>query len=226
MYAATGHGAAVKEFMAGGPSSPAAQITYGNTAIGHAGEAWDALQELKAMPGFLADVQKSGMPFLSYAASKLQNASIRGTPEGVALNKYVTASTLYGAETSKLYSGSIGSQEERNTVRLPLDQNLSLPEIEGGLQTSTRMIGSRTGALEDRYKNAVNAPGLVQYGTKDFKAFPVIHEKAQQVLDKINKKSGSSIDLTLPANKQALDWANANPNDPRAAQIKKKLGVQ
>jgi hypothetical protein len=25
--------------------------------------------------------------------------------------------------------------------------------------------------------------------------------------------------------KQALDWANANPNDPRAAQIKQRLGM-
>lgn len=28
-----------------------------------------------------------------------------------------------------------------------------------------------------------------------------------------------------PADKQALDWANSNPNDPRSAAIKKKLGV-
>ena len=26
--------------------------------------------------------------------------------------------------------------------------------------------------------------------------------------------------------RQALDWANANPNDPRAAQIKQRLGVR
>jgi len=26
--------------------------------------------------------------------------------------------------------------------------------------------------------------------------------------------------------KQALEWANANPNDPRAAKIKQKLGAQ
>jgi len=26
--------------------------------------------------------------------------------------------------------------------------------------------------------------------------------------------------------KEALDWANSNPTDPRAAQIKKRLGVQ
>jgi hypothetical protein len=29
-----------------------------------------------------------------------------------------------------------------------------------------------------------------------------------------------------PQDKQALDWANANPKDPRSAQIKKRLGVQ
>lgn len=29
-----------------------------------------------------------------------------------------------------------------------------------------------------------------------------------------------------PQDQQALDWANAHPNDPRAAQIKQKLGVQ
>jgi hypothetical protein len=29
-----------------------------------------------------------------------------------------------------------------------------------------------------------------------------------------------------PQDKQALDWANANPKDPRAAQIKQRLGVQ
>ena len=29
-----------------------------------------------------------------------------------------------------------------------------------------------------------------------------------------------------PQDRQALDWANANPNDPRAAQIKQRLGVR
>jgi hypothetical protein len=28
-----------------------------------------------------------------------------------------------------------------------------------------------------------------------------------------------------PQDQQALDWANANPDDPRAAQIKQRLGV-
>ena len=29
-----------------------------------------------------------------------------------------------------------------------------------------------------------------------------------------------------PVDQQALDWANANPTDPRAAKIKQKLGIK
>jgi hypothetical protein len=186
-YWASARGSSVKEFLAGGPNSPAAQIRSYNTAIGHAGDAYDALQEMKRVnPGFLQQAQQAGIPFISYAASQLQNKAIQGTPMGAALNKYVTASTLYGAEVAKLYSGSAGSQEEKNTIRAPLDQNKSLPEIEAGLQTSTHMMGSRANALEDQYKTAMNAPGLSQYGTKtETKDFPVLHDRAQAVLKKI-----------------------------------------
>jgi hypothetical protein len=186
MYFAVGHGAAIKEFLAGGPSSPAAQITSGNTAIGHAGEAWEALQHLKNMPGFLSAVQQSNVPFLSFAAGRLQNASVRGSEEGFWLNKYLTASTLYGSEVSKFYTGNQGSQEERNTVRGPLDPALSFPELTGAWSTSTHMLGSKTTALEDRYKNAMDAPGLKEYGTKgEFKNFDVLHQSSRNVMAKI-----------------------------------------
>jgi hypothetical protein len=37
---------------------------------------------------------------------------------------------------------------------------------------------------------------------------------------------GSSASATLSkADQEALAWANSNPNDPRASQIKAKLGV-
>ena len=40
------------------------------------------------------------------------------------------------------------------------------------------------------------------------------------------EKMTSAPAATSPMDKQALDWANANPNDPRAAKIKQRLGVQ
>lgn len=37
---------------------------------------------------------------------------------------------------------------------------------------------------------------------------------------------GADTSKLSPVDKQALDWANANPKDPRAAQIKQRLGVK
>lgn len=228
-YWAQANRSSLREFLSGGPNSPAAQIRSYNTAIGHAGDAWDALQQMKTInPGFLQQAQNAGIPFVSYAASQLQNRAIQGTPMGAALNKYITAMTLYGAETSKLYSGSAGSQEEKNTIRAPLDPAKSIQEIEAGLGMSAHMMGSRSNALEDQYKVAQNAPGLAQYGTKgEIKDFPVLHERSKAILEKIgaNQGGGGARPLT-PQDQQAMAWANANPKDPRAAQIKQRLGVQ
>lgn len=56
--------------------------------------------------------------------------------------------------------------------------------------------------------------------------------KAKQEMENI-RKSGTQSGAAAPAaapeggsqREQALDWANANPNDPRAAEIKKRLGA-
>jgi hypothetical protein len=49
------------------------------------------------------------------------------------------------------------------------------------------------------------------------------------ISDRYLKKGAAGVmpaaSTMAPADKQALDWANANPNDARAAAIKKKLGV-
>lgn len=51
----------------------------------------------------------------------------------------------------------------------------------------------------------------------------LIGNRAYDLLKNLDNNTGTSL---APADKQALDWANANPNDPRSAAIKKKLGTQ
>jgi hypothetical protein len=180
-------GPVMKEFLSGGQNSPAGQITYGNTAMDHAGIAWDAMQRLKSMPGVLAQAGASGLPFLSYAIERLRNQSVQGTPEGVALNQYVTAMTLFGDETNRLYSGSQSAQKEKDAIRAPLDPNKTLPELEGAFRTSTALLKSRLDELEERYKVAMQAPGLLKYGTKaPAEDFPVIHDRARETYAKIH----------------------------------------
>ena len=65
-----------------------------------------------------------------------------------------------------------------------------------------------TNAMLERKINNVNA----KYGTEDWYGAQGISAKTPTTT--LNK-----------ADQEALDWANANPNDPRAAKIKKRLGV-
>jgi hypothetical protein len=51
----------------------------------------------------------------------------------------------------------------------------------------------------------------------------LIGNRAYDLLKGLDKTNGAAL---APQDKQALDWANANPNDPRASAIKKKLGIQ
>jgi len=52
-------------------------------------------------------------------------------------------------------------------------------------------------------------------------------KKEPEVLDYFPELSAPQVGRTLGTqDQQALDWANANPDDPRAAQIKQRLGVQ
>lgn len=72
--------------------------------------------------------------------------------------------------------------------------------------------------------------------------FPVVGDDEATIAQKRAARNQAEQDMTIPAgrgaeravarktpevssqDKQAMDWANANPNDPRAAQIKQRLG--
>ena len=61
---------------------------------------------------------------------------------------------------------------------------------------------------------------------------PKQKELAQKVIDAITKKlpaaaapAGKPAKKLDPKDQVALDWANSNPDDPRAAKIKARLGV-
>jgi hypothetical protein len=56
------------------------------------------------------------------------------------------------------------------------------------------------------------------------------YEASMEILDRLErdyvKGGGMKAPALSPQDQQALNWANSNPNDPRSAQIKKRLGVQ
>lgn len=84
--------------------------------------------------------------------------------------------------------------------------------VSKGYQGSAQDYFDMKRSMTDKERNDLDIK-LKQLGIDQFKLW---YETG------LGTPPGGSVDV----NKQALDWANAHPNDPRAAQIKSKLGVK
>ncbi len=181
--------AAIKEFTAGGPSSPAGQITAGRKAILHAGEMADAAEELKAIPGFWQKLEGSGLPFISYAGAMMKNAALRGTPEGKALTNFLTARNHFSEEVTKFYAGSSGSEAERSRTLANLDPALSLPELRSGFAQEGKLIADAVSALQGRFKTALGPKAWLTATEGAGPQFPILDQQAQDALKKISERA-------------------------------------
>ncbi len=173
------------------PNSPVVQARAYNTAVGHAGELAEAVVRLhKAQPELFKLAQESGVPFLSWAAQNSSNIIQKGTSSeaAAALNQIKAIAPLYVGETTKFYSGSGGSEEEKKTIRAPLEPNLSPYELLEAIRTQAHMFKSKTDPLEQEFREATNLPGLKEYGTKkNFTEWHVTKDHAVKALENIEK---------------------------------------
>lgn len=162
------------EFTTGGVSSPAGQITAGNTALQHAGEMSDALEKFKGNGN-----DHEGLPFISYAQNKLHNASIAGTAGGSDYNNFMTAKNHFSEEVTKFYAGSAGSEGERKRALANLDEAKSLPELRSAIKEETELMNGKVGALQDRWRTGMG-PLVAD--------FPLIQKKSQDAVDRIKQR--------------------------------------
>lgn len=217
------------------PNSPVVQSRAYNTAVGHAGELAEAVNELHSidpggLTGIFAAAREKNIPFVSAMAAEAERRMASGTATGTPWAKIAAITPLYVGETTKFYSGSSGSEHEKERIGAPLQANRSMPEFLAALQTQAHMFKSKTDPLEQEFRDALDAPGLKEYGTaKPHKEWVATKEHAANSLKRIDELAANAgvkaTGAISPRDKQALDWAVANPRDPRAAEIKKRLGV-
>lgn len=166
------------EFKAGGPSSPAGQITAGNTALQHAGEMSDALEKHKGNGN-----DYEGLPFISYYMNKGHNASIAGTKAGVPLSEFNTARDHFAEEVTKFYSGSTGSEGERKRALDNLDAAKSLPELRAAVAYESKLMHGKVNALQERWKTGMGP--LVP-------EFDLIHPESKKAIDRIHTRNSAT----------------------------------
>ena len=126
------------------------------------------------------------------------------------------ASSIIGPEIIKAIGvAGAGTAEER--------EKTSQMFLKGGSQARDAITVTQrlmAGQLEGKQRQA-EAVGM---SPDMFKG--LIGTRAYDLLTNLDKGAGASGSAMSSQDQLALGWANANPNDPRAAAIKKKLGIQ
>jgi hypothetical protein len=130
------------EFLAGGPSSPAARVTAGNNAINHMDEANYYAQQLNDL----------GFDTLNAAA----NAATPGSSEiGKALKGYNTAVNNFAGEIVKFNTGSEGALEDRREKAALFSQNLTAGERKNAMLSQLGILTSNMSSLQERWREGM-----------------------------------------------------------------------
>lgn len=128
------------------------------------------------------------------------------------------AGKIIGPEIIKAIGvAGAGTADERHGAQQAFGSAVSPAQMAGAIETTQKLLG---GQLEGRKRQAANA------GVSEERFKSLIGDRPYEILSSADKrKEGASKPELSDTQKQALDWANANPKDPRAAKIKERLGV-
>jgi len=195
------------DFFAGGPQSPAGTMTAGNTAILHAKEMSDAIEEMRAQPGILNEIGRADVPFVSYAANALNNSAVKGTSAGTALGNFQTARQRFTEEVTKFYSGSAGSEAERDRAIKLLDEAKSLPELRGAIAKDAQLMKDKVEQMEGRLRTSMGPIAWRRAMIQDPDGI-LVYKNSRAALDEIQRRQreqapGAAASSSVPQTSQA-----------------------
>lgn len=152
-----------------------------------------------------------------------------------AVKDYETKMKAVADEAAKVFAGTQSALADREEWTKKFDVTHSLNRQMAAIRGVVDLVDSRLLALSDQYNRGMKT---------SHQPSDLIEKKYRDIFDRMRNASDKPATppaaapaapsvatpaapaQTSDADRQALDWANANPNDPRAAAIKKKLGVQ
>ena len=191
---------AIKDFSTG---TQGRQVNAFNTAIDH----------LDTMDKLSDALQNSDVK----AINAIGNTVARQTGAPAPTN-FDAAKQIVTAEVIKAVVASGGGVTERQEAERNFAAASSPAQLKGVIDTYKKLLGGQLNSLGLQYANTT--------GRKDFetKLTPAAKTEFQRIRSE-QQPAGAAPRALAPADQQALDWANANPKDPRAAQIKQRLGL-
>lgn len=174
------------------------QVTAFNTAIDH----------LATMDKLSDALQNGDTKAINYLGNVV--AQQTGAPAPTNFN---AAKQIVTSEIIKAVVASGGGVTERQEAERNFSSANSPAQLKGLIQTYKKLLGGQLNSLNVQYENTTGKKDFTKKLTPDAKT-------------ELNAVRGNSAPANMsPQDKQALDWANSNPKDPRAAKIKQRLGL-
>jgi hypothetical protein len=170
--------AAIKEFIAGGPNSPASTIVSGGTTIGHLLHASDTSQKLGGPAGF-------GPATSAINKARIQYLENQNDPD---LKEYNTMLGRIAEEGTKFYRGVGGTESDIKRDIETMTPAQSQQSRDRGLATQAMAMYSKVQALQDRWKNAVGPKAWDRISKEQ--DFPVISRANIRGVNTILQRGG------------------------------------
>ena len=210
----TGRLNANKDMQSGGKSKTL--LNSGETAIAH-------LYHLAAQ---IPSVSGVALPFVGDPLNSVINKAEQPYTGG--LNSYNDTLGHLGEETTKFYRGTGGSEADVDRTLKNLAPNLSTTAKQSGVKNTVGLIYGRLLPMVETYNKTMGtnypASHFVSPRTVKMVRNMGFDPDTGEKLSSQQQPAGAPPTMSAQ-DQQAIAWANANPKDPRAVQIKAKLGM-
>ena len=174
----------------------ARRVAANNTAINH----------LATMEQLASDLNNNDIRIVNAAGNAFAKATGATAP-----TSFDAARQLVASEVIKAVVNNGGGVTERKEAEEQFARANSPEQLKGVIKTYKELLAGQLDSLGLQYETGT--------GRKDFDK--KLTPETRKTFEAVRGKTARS-----PVDQQALDWATANPTDPRAAQIKSKLGVK
>lgn len=204
-------------------------ILSANTLVGHLGQANDLVDSLG----------NGSSPGLNTVTNAIGNQV--GTKAAQARSQFATAADTAATEYAKMLSGGIPGQKEIESFKKMLDPNLPPNYLKRNIQQMAHAMGERLGNLQNEWKNTVKSQRDIPFLTPESRVTLDRLGVNHAAIDPVGAQQAPAVQSTpqptaQPAQVQqpqlsaqdqaAIQWAQQNPTDPRAARIKQLHGIK
>jgi hypothetical protein len=170
---ATARVQARKEFLTGGPNSPAGVITAGNTALQHLGDLSDAAEKLGN-----ANTSIPGNNIFNAAKNSLMSGQ-----NAIPLAQFNNTVAKYVDEATKFYRGAGGTEADIQRDIKNLSPNMSPAELRAAIAQSAELMRGKVNALQDRWHKAMG-PSVPDIS--------IVQPESQNALDRIGQRAAAT----------------------------------